>query len=129
MALPLLSTVHVNANCSDLARSLAFYRDLVGLTPLSHTKPVPQDGHGFGLDGRVQWDAHLLHDERGVAGPAIDLLEWQGPSPTRRPAGSANQLRPHPPCLTNPHLDAPQPRPGTARVRTAPGPARVEHEL
>lgn len=106
MALPLLSTVHVNANCSDLARSLAFYRDLVGLNPLSHTKPVPQDGAGFGLEGRVQWDAHLLHDERGVAGPAIDLLEWQTPRPIGRPAAAANQLGLYRTCLSHPDVDA-----------------------
>jgi catechol 2,3-dioxygenase-like lactoylglutathione lyase family enzyme len=94
VTLPILSTVHVNANCSDLSRALAFYRDLVGLTPLSHTQPVPQDGRGFGLGGRVQWDAHLLHDERGVAGPAVDLLEWQDPRPTGRPGGRAEPARP-----------------------------------
>ncbi len=42
MALALLSVVHVNVNCSELDRSLAFYRDLVGLTPVSHTHPPPQ---------------------------------------------------------------------------------------
>jgi catechol 2,3-dioxygenase-like lactoylglutathione lyase family enzyme len=93
MALPLLSTVHVNANCSDLARSLAFYRDLVGLQPLSHTKPVPQDGAGFGLEGRVQWDAHLLHDERGVAGPAIDLLEWHPAAAAAWPSRSSSPTK------------------------------------
>ncbi len=106
MSLPLLSTVHVNANCRDLARSLAFYRDLVGLAPLSHTKPVPQDGAGFGLEGRVQWDAHLLYDDRGVTGPAIDLLEWQTPRPTGRPASAANQLGLYRTCLSHPDVDA-----------------------
>ena len=106
MALALRSTVHVNANCSDLGRSLAFYRDRVGLTPLSHTRPVPQDGAGFGLPGRVAWDAHLLHDDRGVAGPAIDLLEWQSPRPVGRPADAANQLGLYRTCLTHPDLDA-----------------------
>ena len=125
MALPLLSTVHVNANCSDLARSLAFYRDLVGLTPLSHTKPIPQDGRGFGLPGRVAWDAHLLHDERGVGGPAIDLLEWQEPRPVGRPAVAANQLGPYRLCLAHPDLDALHARLAAARVRTATPPAEM----
>jgi glyoxylase I family protein len=125
MALPLLSTVHVNANCSDLARSLAFYRDLVGLSPLSHTKPVPQDGRGFGLPGRVQWDAHLLHDERGVAGPAVDLLEWREPRPTGRPAGAANQLGLYRMCLSHPEVDALHARLSAAGVRTASAPAEM----
>jgi catechol 2,3-dioxygenase-like lactoylglutathione lyase family enzyme len=77
--------MHVNANCSRLERSLAFYREVAGLEPLAHTRPVPQDGAGFGLEGRIQWDAHILHDDRGHAGPALDLLEWQQPAPTGRP--------------------------------------------
>jgi len=125
MALPLLSTVHVNANCSDLARSLAFYRDLVGLTPLSHTKPVPQDGRGFGLAGRVQWDAHLLHDERGVAGPAVDLLEWQEPRATGSPAGAPNELGLYRLCLAHPDLDALHARLRAGGVRTASAPAEM----
>src|SRR5687767_2169443 len=125
MALSLLSTVHVNANCSDLARSLAFYRDLVGLTPLSHTKPVPQDGAGFGLPGRVQWDAHLLHDERGVAGPAVDLLEWQQPRPCGHPARTANQLGLYRLCLAHPDLDALHARLSAAGVRTASEPVSM----
>jgi catechol 2,3-dioxygenase-like lactoylglutathione lyase family enzyme len=125
MALPLLSTVHVNANCSDLARSLAFYRDVVGLTPLSHTKAVPQDGSGFGLPGRVQWDAHLLHDERGVAGPAVDLLEWQQPRPIGHPARAANQLGLYRMCLSHPDLGALHARMRSAGVRTASPPAEM----
>jgi catechol 2,3-dioxygenase-like lactoylglutathione lyase family enzyme len=125
MSLPLLSTVHVNANCSDLARSLAFYRDLVGLAPLSHTKPVPQDGRGFGLAGRVQWDAHLLHDDRGVAGPAVDLLEWQEPRPIGHPASAPNQLGLYRMCLAHPDLDALYARLRAAGVRTAAAPAEM----
>ena len=125
MALPLLSTVHVNANCSDLARSLAFYRDLLGLTPLSHTRPVPQDGRGFGLSGRVQWDAYLLYDERGVAGPAVDLLEWQVPPPIGRPAAAPNQLGLYRMCLAHPDLDALHARLSAAGVRTASAPAEM----
>ncbi len=129
MALPLVSTVHVNANCSDLARSLAFYRDLVGLAPLSHTKAMPQDGAGFGLPGRVQWDAHLLHDERGQLGPAIDLLEWQQPPPTGRPPRAANQLGLYRLCLAHPDLDALHARFTAAGVRTASEPVemRLDH--
>lgn len=91
MALGFVSVVHVNVNCSQLARSLAFYRDALGLAPLSHTQPLPQDGAGFGLAGRVQWDAWILHDERGQASPGIDLLEWKQPAPVGAPA-AANAL-------------------------------------
>ncbi len=86
MALAFVSVVHVNVNCSRLERSLAFYRDALGLAPLSHTSPVPQDGAGFGMPGRVQWDAWILHDDRGLAAQGIDLLEWKAPTPVARPA-------------------------------------------
>jgi len=82
---------HVNINCSDLERSLAFYRDRLGLTPSTRTRPeVPQAGAAFRLDVG-QWDAWILHDERGFgAGLVVDLLEWQVPSPTGRPNGAAD---------------------------------------
>ena len=91
MALDFVSVVHVNVNCSRLERSLAFYRDALGLTALSHTNPVPQDGAGFGMPGRVQWDAWILHDDRGQSAQGVDLLEWKLPAPTGRPA-AANEL-------------------------------------
>ncbi|MBW2496422.1 MAG: VOC family protein, partial [Deltaproteobacteria bacterium] len=39
MPIDLLSVMHVNVNCSDIGRSLPFYRDLVGLEPRAHTRP------------------------------------------------------------------------------------------
>jgi len=91
MALDFISVVHVNVNCAQLARSLGFYRDALGLVPLSHTNPVPQDGAGFGLTGRVQWDAWIIHDDRGQTAQGIDLLEWKQPAPVGHPA-AANEL-------------------------------------
>lgn len=104
MALSLLSTVHMNVNCTDLDRSLAFYRDLIGLRPATHTNPPPQDGTGFGLSGDVQWDAHILHDDRS-GGPAIDLLEWQRPTPVGSPPARANEVGFARVCLSHPDLD------------------------
>ena len=91
MALDFVSVVHVNVNCARLERSLAFYGDALGLAPLSHTHPPPQDGAGFGLPGRVQWDAWIRHDERGPSAHGIDLLEWKRPAPVGLPA-PANAL-------------------------------------
>ncbi len=119
MALSLLAVVHVNVNCTELERSLAFYRDVVGLTPVSHTNPPPQKGAGFGLDGEVQWDAYLLHDDRGVGGPAVDLLEWKRPAPIGRPPQAAHHLGFFRLCLTHPDLDALH-----ARLREAGVPCR-----
>lgn len=125
MPLPLLGVVHVNANCSDLGRSLHFYRDLVGLAPVTHTCPAPQDGGGFGLPGRVRWDAWLLHDARGVAAPGLDLLEWKEPAPIGRPASEAHQLGPFRLCLTAPDADAMHARLVAAGVPCLSPPVRV----
>jgi len=116
MGIPVLGVVHVNVNCSELPRSLRFYRDLLGLAPLTHTNPLPQDGAGFGLAGRVQWDAHLLHDERGPLGPAVDLLEWKTPRPTGKPHADANALGMFRLCLSVPDVDAMHARLAAASV-------------
>ena len=84
MAIAIQAVAHINVNCSQLERSLGFYQDVVGLKAESHTNPVPQDGAGFGLAGKVQWDAYILHDSRGMAGPGLDLLQWMRPAPTGR---------------------------------------------
>ncbi|MEZ5244849.1 MAG: VOC family protein [Acidimicrobiales bacterium] len=81
---------HCNVNCRDLTRSVAFYRDELGLTPLVRTAPAPQDGTGFGVDGPVQWDAWMMSDGRPQ--PVIDLLEWTQPAPTGRPHEAPDAL-------------------------------------
>jgi catechol 2,3-dioxygenase-like lactoylglutathione lyase family enzyme len=93
VAVQVQSVAHVNVNCSDMVRSLAFYQEHLGLASAAHTAPEkPQDGSGFGLPGRVQWDAHMLCDARGIAGPAIDLLEWKTPAPVGRPYTEPSHL-------------------------------------
>lgn len=80
---------HVNVNCTDLDRALAFYRDTAGLRPLTRTTPAaPQPGDAFGLE-EVQWDAWILTGAGGLEGVALDMLEWQLPRPRRvdAPAG------------------------------------------
>ena len=76
---------HVNVNCSDLGRSRAFYVDGCGLTAAARTTPEhAQPGIAFGLD-RARWDAWILVGANGFDGGAIDLLEWQEPTPTGAP--------------------------------------------
>src|SRR4051812_31892018 len=78
---------HVNVNCSDLARSRAFYVDTCGLAEGVRTTPdVAQSGAAFGL-GAARWDAWILVGAAGFDGGAIDLLEWQEPRPTGRAPG------------------------------------------
>jgi glyoxylase I family protein len=93
MSIGVSRVFHLNVNCSDLERSLAFYRDRLGLIQGAHTVPVePQPGAAFGLDA-VQWDAWILNDRRGFGvGTVLDLLEWQVPRPTGTPYPAANHL-------------------------------------
>ena len=79
--------IHVNVNCTDLDRSLAFYRDEIGLTAATRTAPVaPQPGAAFGLES-AQWDAWMMGGPAGFRGTVVDLLEWKVPRPVPRGAG------------------------------------------
>ena len=79
---------HVNVNCSDLARSRAFYVDGCGLVDGVRTTPeAAQSGIAFGLD-RARWDAWILVGDKGFEGGAIDLLEWQEPAPAGAAPGA-----------------------------------------
>lgn len=81
--------VHVNVNCSDLERSVAFYRDEIGLEPMLRTTPAtPQPGVAFGL-AEVQWDAWMMAGPGGFDGVVIDLLEWKVPPRTGTADSSA----------------------------------------
>jgi len=82
---------HLNVNCSDLERSLGFYRDLLGLRQAAHTVSPEQDGAAFGLDSAA-WDAWILHDERGYDGVVLDLLEWRTPKPVGTPPATPHEL-------------------------------------
>jgi len=91
MAIAASRIFHANINCSDLDRSLRFYRDQVGLVPTTHTVPDPQPGAAFGLPS-AQWDAWILADPRGYDGVVVDLLEWKVPHPVGHPYSSAAHL-------------------------------------
>jgi catechol 2,3-dioxygenase-like lactoylglutathione lyase family enzyme len=92
MAISADRVFHVNVNCSELRRSVAFYRDEIGLSPSARTRPVaPQPGAAFGLD-TAQWDAFMMTCSQGVSGPVVDLLEWKIPPPTGRPHESTVAL-------------------------------------
>jgi catechol 2,3-dioxygenase-like lactoylglutathione lyase family enzyme len=93
MSIGVSRVFHLNVNCSDLERSLDFYRDRLGLTQGAHTVPdEPQPGSAFGLDA-AQWDAWILNDRRGFGvGTVLDLLEWQVPRPAGTPYPAANHL-------------------------------------
>jgi glyoxylase I family protein len=96
---------HVNVNCRDLERSLAFYRDVIGLRAVTRTAPgAPQPGHAFGLE-QVQWDAWILHGEQ-EGGVVLDLLQWMVPPPASEPATGPTTTGFNRLCLTCPDLEA-----------------------
>jgi catechol 2,3-dioxygenase-like lactoylglutathione lyase family enzyme len=88
--------IHVNVNCTDLTRSVAFYRDELGFDSVTRTNPAePQDGAAFGLP-TAQWDAWMMGGPGGFAAPVIDLLQWIVPPPdTRSGAATAGFRRLH----------------------------------
>jgi glyoxylase I family protein len=97
---------HVNVNCSDLERSLAFYRDLVGFTATTRTAPQQaQPGGAFGL-AQVQWDAWILSGDAGYASPVIDLLEWLVPKPAGAPATDPTAAGFNRLCISTPDVAA-----------------------
>src|SRR5438094_2602559 len=79
---------HVNANCSDLDRSLGFYTEHLGLATTVRTTVAAQPCGALGLDVGA-WDAWIL---RGATSPSdgavLDLLQWLTPQPVGRPAGA-----------------------------------------
>lgn len=105
MAIDATCVYHVNVNCTDLDRSLAFYRDLVGLDTVSRTAPTaPQPGAAFGLD-QVQWDAWIMQGADGFDGVVLDLLEWKVPPPAGEPPAGISQLGFNRLIISSPDLD------------------------
>jgi catechol 2,3-dioxygenase-like lactoylglutathione lyase family enzyme len=110
---------HVNVNCSNLDRALGFYRDTIGLTPLTRTTPTaPQPGGAFGLE-QVQWDAWILTGADGLEGVALDLLEWHVPPPRQASEpGGFQRLHLHAPLDAAPTAD-----PDDTPIEILPGPS------
>ena len=101
----------LNVNCSDLERSLGFYRDLLGLTQRARTPSPPSRTAPRSGSTQAQWDAWIMLDERGYDGVVVDLLEWQMPRPDgRADAGAAT---------TSASAASASRRPTSTRVRAA----------
>ena len=84
--------LHVNVNCSDLARSRAWYEEVLGFSTRGGSAPGAIDGapFGFGDGSTCDYEASFLFAKSG--GFAIDLLEWKTPKPVGTPYASANHL-------------------------------------
>jgi catechol 2,3-dioxygenase-like lactoylglutathione lyase family enzyme len=113
--------IHVNMNCTDLSRSMAFYRDHLGLRTISRTSPTePQDGAAFGL-AAAQWDAWMMGGPDGFRAPVIDLLQWIVPPPVPRPDQSTAGFRSlHIGSPEGPEREITDPDGTPVEVKTAP---------
>lgn len=89
---PATQSIHVNVNCSDLERSLAWYIGNLGFEVTGRSAPGPQPGGTFGFGVDCEWEACFLSlpGQQGVFN--IDLLQWKQPAPVGRPYGTANNL-------------------------------------
>ena len=89
------SFFHVNVNCSDFDRSLAFYR-LIGFEPVNTFEGDADFGAvGLGPVLRLPDDcagrAALLQLGGDGAGPRLDLIEWTSPRQAPPPPRSLAQ--------------------------------------
>jgi len=77
---------------SDVARSKAFYTDVLGFHPMFDRRPTRQPGEQLGLDGEIELTATYLDDPRGTGAFMLELMQLLDPRPSGPPASAANQL-------------------------------------
>lgn len=83
---------HVHVNCSDLARSRAFYEDALGLACVYHSTPPAQPGLPFGIAGEISTEGLSFADPRGAESFVVDLVEWKKPRGAGACYSSANHV-------------------------------------
>jgi catechol 2,3-dioxygenase-like lactoylglutathione lyase family enzyme len=126
MAIGASRIFHVNSNCSDLDRSVAFYSGLLGLRRSTRTVPsATQDGSAFGL-AQASWDAWMLQSDLSYEGLSLDLLEWKVPRPAAEPPSSYDQLGFNRLVFTSPDLPALVERLRDAAVTIVGGPIEMD---
>ncbi|MEX1217377.1 MAG: VOC family protein [Acidimicrobiales bacterium] len=73
------SIAQVVVNCADLDESLAYYQDVMGLTPLQSIQEMQRPGELYGRDANVSVRATLLGDAGSVF--TVALVQWLDPAP------------------------------------------------
>jgi catechol 2,3-dioxygenase-like lactoylglutathione lyase family enzyme len=85
------SIAQVVVNCIDIDQSLAYYRDVMGLTPLQEVAEMMWPGDLYGRESDVKVRAVLLADEGSVF--TVALAQWLDPAPkTKVRNRGANEL-------------------------------------
>ena len=86
------SIAQVIVNCVDVDRSLAYYRDVLGLVPVGEVREIPQPAelHGLDVDGSVR-TARLADSGSRFA---VTLVQWLEPAvdPASVRVRAANEL-------------------------------------
>ena len=80
--------------CRDLARSVAWYERVLGLTVTARESGATAPGASFGAVGEARWDAAVLELPQRPAHYALRLEQWHAPALAERPRAVANQLGP-----------------------------------
>lgn len=70
---------HVVINTRDLDKSVAYYRDVLGMAVLREVGAVRQSGALYGLDGDVETRSAMLKDPGSKF--MIELIQWIDPLP------------------------------------------------
>jgi glyoxylase I family protein len=83
---------HVAVNCSDLARSLAWYQRVLGLSARSRSTRKLESGEWLGVPGPLEQERVSLVPPARPEGFAVELCEWKQPRAAGRPAAQANHL-------------------------------------
>jgi catechol 2,3-dioxygenase-like lactoylglutathione lyase family enzyme len=70
---------HVAVNTRDLGASVAYYRDVMGMTVLREVGAVRQSGALYGLGGEIECSSAMLKDPGSKF--MVELIEWHDPLP------------------------------------------------
>lgn len=70
---------HVVVNCADIDESLAYYRDVMGLTPMGPVDDLVWSGPLFGREGDLSVRGVILSDPGSVF--TVALVQWIDPAP------------------------------------------------
>lgn len=81
---------HVVMHVSSMARSVAYYRDVVGMEVLRQSDIIHQSGQLYGWDRDIALQATLMRDPGSRA--MLDVVEWVDPIATPARPQQANQL-------------------------------------
>jgi glyoxylase I family protein len=86
-----LRLAFVELCCQDLERSLAFFREVLGMTSRSPRRTRRVSGACLGLDGSASWCAEALGLPVDPQGFEVALTRWERPAPHGRPAAQPHQ--------------------------------------